>query len=204
MFEKQRGNKESDVSSNEIPTQPNPPPPPPQQDEFKEGGFGWVVIFAVFLVNFHTWGLNSTFAVFLAYYLETGAFGTSPLGYAFVGGLSISIALLASPLATALAGWKRCGTRATIFVGAVLETVGFIGSSFATELWHLLLSQGVSFGLGMGLCFVASVAVPPQWFTKRRSLANAIATSGSGFGGLCYSLASNAMIIPTCAYTYHG
>ncbi|CAJ2513457.1 Uu.00g015760.m01.CDS01 [Anthostomella pinea] len=163
-------------------------------EDFKEGGSGWVVIFAVFLLNFHTWGLNSTFAVFLAYYLKTNAFDTTPLGYAFVGGLSISIALLASPLTTFLAGWKRFGTRWTIFLGAVFETIGFIGSSFASQLWHILLSQGVSFGLGMGLCFVASAAVPPQWFTKRRSFANAIAASGSGFGGLCYSLASNAMI----------
>lgn len=46
----------------------------------------------------------------------------------------------------------------------------------------------------MGLCFVASAAVPPQWFVKRRSFANSIAASGSGFGGLCYSLATNAMI----------
>lgn len=46
----------------------------------------------------------------------------------------------------------------------------------------------------MGLCFVSSASVPPQWFVKRRSLANSIAASGSGFGGLCYSLATNAMI----------
>jgi hypothetical protein len=46
----------------------------------------------------------------------------------------------------------------------------------------------------MGLIFVASVPVPSQWFTKRRSLANACAAAGSGFGGLVYSLATNAMI----------
>ncbi|KAI1398777.1 MFS general substrate transporter [Hypoxylon fuscum] len=164
------------------------------QVEFKEGGYGWAVIFGVFLLNAHTWGLNSSYAVFLAYYLRTGTFGTSQIGFAFVGGLSISIALLVSPLATTLVGWKRYGTRLTIFTGVVFETIGFIGSSFATKLWHLLLSQGVSFGLGMGLCFVASASVPPQWFVKRRSFANAIAASGSGFGGLCYSLATNAMI----------
>ncbi|KAI1081719.1 major facilitator superfamily transporter [Whalleya microplaca] len=190
MSEMQRGNKESHPSPDETPTQTNSP----TEKEFKEGGFGWVVVFAVFLLNAHTWGLNSSYSVFLAYYLQTGAFGASPLEYAFVGGLSISIALLASPLATALAGSKRCGTQGTIFLGAVFETIGFVGSSFATELWQLLLSQGVSFGLGMGLCFVASASVPPQWFTKRRSLSSAIAASGSGFGGLAYSLASNAMI----------
>jgi hypothetical protein len=46
----------------------------------------------------------------------------------------------------------------------------------------------------MGLIFAASVPVPSQWFTKRRSLANAVSAAGSGFGGLTYSLATNAMI----------
>lgn len=46
----------------------------------------------------------------------------------------------------------------------------------------------------MGFIFVASVGIVPQWFVKRRSFANAIGTAGSGFGGLAYSLATNAMI----------
>lgn len=51
-----------------------------------------VVVFSVLLVNAHTWGLNSSYAVFLAYYLRSGTIeGASPLGFAFVGGLSISI-----------------------------------------------------------------------------------------------------------------
>ncbi len=46
----------------------------------------------------------------------------------------------------------------------------------------------------MGFLFVGSVGVVPQWFTKRRSVANGIATGGSGLGGMMYSLAVNAMI----------
>ncbi len=72
--------------------------------------------------------------------------------------------------------------------------VSFIGASFTSKIWHLLLSQGVCFGLGLGFCFTATVGIVPQWFTKRRSFANAVATSGSGFGGLTYALATNAMI----------
>jgi MFS family permease len=74
------------------------------------------------------------------------------------------------------------------------KSIAFIGSSFAYELWHLVLSQGVCFGIGMGLIFCASAPVPPQWFTKKRSLANGLCAAGSGFGGLLYSLAANAMI----------
>ena len=46
----------------------------------------------------------------------------------------------------------------------------------------------------MGLLFVGSVGVIPQWFVKRRGLANAIGSAGSGIGGLVYNLAVQAMI----------
>ena len=46
----------------------------------------------------------------------------------------------------------------------------------------------------MGFLFVGTVGIIPQWFTKRRSVANGIATAGSGIGGTVYSLATNAMI----------
>ncbi|KAK4452952.1 major facilitator superfamily domain-containing protein [Podospora aff. communis PSN243] len=161
--------------------------------EFKEGGYGWVVVASVLLVNAHTWGMNSSYSVFLAYYLRSGVLnGSSPLAFAFVGGLSISMALLVSPLATVCIG--RFGTRTTLRLGVILEAGSFIGASFSTEMWHLLLSQGVCFGVGLGFCFTATVGVVPQWFDKRRSFANAVSTSGSGFGGLIYSLATNAMI----------
>ncbi|KAL2018951.1 hypothetical protein VTK56DRAFT_10245 [Thermocarpiscus australiensis] len=165
----------------------------PREPEFKEGGYGWVVVVSVLLVNAHTWGLNSSYAVFLAYYLRAGIItGSSPLAFAFVGGLSISIAMLVSPLVTWCVG--RFGTAFSLRVGIVFEAVSFIGASFSTQVWHVLLSQGICFGLGLGFCFTSTVGVVPQWFTKRRSFANAVATSGSGFGGLIYSLATNAMI----------
>lgn len=46
----------------------------------------------------------------------------------------------------------------------------------------------------MGFLFTGSVGLVPQWFHEKRSLANSIGTSGSGFGGLTYSLAAHAMI----------
>ncbi|KAK1778839.1 MFS general substrate transporter [Copromyces sp. CBS 386.78] len=164
-----------------------------QEVEFKEGGYGWVVVFGVWLVNMHTWGVNSSYAIFLAYYLRSGTIiGASPLFFAFIGGLSVSTALLVSPLATH--SIKILGTRITLFIGVVFEAGSFIGASFSTHAWQLLLSQGICFGIGLGFCFTATVGVVPQWFNKRRSFANALATGGSGFGGLTYALGANAMI----------
>ncbi|GME50517.1 MFS general substrate transporter [Neofusicoccum parvum] len=163
------------------------PAPPP------DGGYGWICTLCVALINAHTWGVNSSYGVFLAHYLSTNAFpGATYLQFAFVGGLSISCAMLVSPMVTF--STRRFGTHITLFVGIAFETAGLIGASFANNIWQLFLSQGVAFGIGMGFLFVGSVGIPPQWFTTKRSLANGISASGSGFGGLVYSLASGAMI----------
>lgn len=50
------------------------------------------------------------------------------------------------------------------------------------------------FGWGSSFLYVGSIGIIPQWFTRRRSLASAIAAAGSRLGGLSYSLGSEAMI----------
>lgn len=97
-----------------------------------------------------------------------------------------------APLATHLTG--LFGTRFILNVGVFFETLSLIGASFATQKWHIFLSQGVCFGFGMGFLFVGSVGIAPQWFLRRRGVANGITASGSGIGGLMYSLATGAMI----------
>lgn len=165
----------------------NAPPPPPN------GGYGWVCTACVSIINAHTWGLNSSYGVFLAHYLSEDVFaGATPLEYAFVGSLSISCALLISPLATI--GVRKYGTKPTMMLGVVLQAASLICASFAYHIWHLFLTQGILFGVGMGFLFVASVPIVPQWFTTRRSLANGFSTAGSGLGGLVYSFATGAMI----------
>ncbi|PWY80629.1 MFS general substrate transporter [Aspergillus heteromorphus CBS 117.55] len=144
-------------------------------DVLPDGGYGW------------------SYGVFLSYYLSSNVFpNTSALSYAFTGGLSISCALLVAPLATHLI--HLCGTRTVLNLGVFFETLSLIGSSFATQRWHIFLSQGVCFGWGMGFLFVGSVGITPQWFHRCRSLAMGINAAGSGIGGLIYSLAVGAMI----------
>ncbi|KAF4556906.1 MFS-type transporter-like protein 17 [Elsinoe fawcettii] len=185
------GHSHSD--SLEPPSAQDATPASPPADIPPNGGYGWVCTIAVAIINAHTWGINSSYGVFLAHYLSTNVFpGATYLQYAFVGSLSISCALLLSPIATITT--REFGTRTTLLIGTVLEAGSLIAASFATEIWHLFLTQGLCFGFGMGFLFVGSVGIVPQWFTTRRSLANGIATAGSGFGGLLYSLATGAMI----------
>ena len=162
-------------------------------DSPPDGGYGWVCVACTFFINAHTWGINSSYGVFLAYYLANDYYpGASALEFAFIGGLSISQALMISPIATYIT--RVYGTRTTLLLGVSLEVLALIGASFTHQVWQLFLSQGICFGFGMGFLFVGSVGIVPQWFTKKRSLANGIGTAGSGLGGMMYSLATNAMI----------
>lgn len=157
------------------------------------GGFGWVCVACNFAINGCTWGINSTYAVFLAYYLSHDYFpNTSPLAYAFIGGLSISMAMLVAPLATKCT--SLFGTKVTLHIGIFFETLSLIGASFATQKYQLILAQGICFGWGMGFLFVGTVGIIAQWFTTRRSIANAVAAAGSGCGGLVWSLSTQSMI----------
>ncbi|KAM5463053.1 hypothetical protein MauCBS54593_007712 [Microsporum audouinii] len=173
----------SDEDLNEKETEDIPP----------DGGYGWVCVLCAGLINANTWGVNSSYGVFLSYYLENGIFpNTSPIEYAFTGGLSMSCCLLISPLVTHMV--HLYGNRAVLNFGVILQTISFIGASFATQKWHIFLSQGVCFGFGIGVIFVTSVSIIPQWFRRKRSIANSLAAAGSGIGGLSYSLAAGSLI----------
>ena len=89
---------------------------------------------------------------------------------------------------------RICGTRPTLSIGLVVLTASLVGASFATQVWHLYLSQGVCFGWGLGFLYVGSSNIIPQWFSNKRGLANGISAAGAGFGGLVYSLASSSLL----------
>ncbi|OJJ57617.1 hypothetical protein ASPSYDRAFT_154834 [Aspergillus sydowii CBS 593.65] len=172
---------------------PRPPEIATADEDFPEGGYGWVCVLCIFLINAHTWGINSAYGVILAFYLSSDQFpGTSAIVYALVSGLSISCALLIAPLITSLSPWIP--TRYFIVIGVILSTASMVSASFATASWQLFLSQGICFGFGMSCLFITTVGIPNQWFSKRRGIANGIVAAGSGTGGLIYSLATNRMI----------
>ena len=140
-----------------------------------------------------TRGVAASYGVFLAYYLENDYFGgATPLDYAFIGGLEFGACMLISPACTILT--REFGRPAVMTAGVFVMAGGFIAASFAIQIWQLYLTQGVLVGLGMGAIFIPAIAVLPQWFLKRRSLAQGLASCGSGFGGLAFSLGTSAMI----------
>ena len=162
-------------------------------DKPPDGGYGWVCIFACFLINGSTWGICASFGVYLTYYLSYDIFpGSSDIDYAFVGGANFAAALITAPAVNWLL--RRFGTHPVMLSGCVIWTLGWITASFAKTLWQLVLSQGLCVGVGLGLIWQPSTGIVSQWFQARRSMAQGITSAGSGFIGIIYSVSTIHMI----------
>lgn len=178
-----------------------------------DGGYGWVQVGVVFIINWFTWGQTAvcppllhddfentwltrpmkSYGVYLAHYLSTDAFeNATALDFAFIGGLQFSISMLVSPLVTIVV--RQFGTQIPMLIGIAIQTAGFIAASFSTQIQHVYISQGLILGIGLGFIFAPSVPILSQWFLKRRSLATGISSAGSGVGGIFFSFAGQAMI----------
>ncbi|KAG0327444.1 hypothetical protein BG000_000961 [Podila horticola] len=151
--------------------------------DYPEGGFGWLVVLASFVVNFWTFGPNIVWGVHQEYHLQSQTFpGVVSTQLSWVGSIGTAAMFISGPFVAPMT--RFLGLRAVVAIGILVCSAGLIAASFATELWHLYLSQGFLFGAGGGLVFFSSISVTAQYFEKRRGLANGIAVAGSGIGGL--------------------
>ncbi|GKT64400.1 hypothetical protein ColTof4_06795 [Colletotrichum tofieldiae] len=84
--------------------------------------------------------------------------------------------------------------RSLTLTGIVLVFLGMSMTSIATQYWQTLLAQAFCVGLGAGCIYIPSVAIIPQYFTKRRALATGIVATGSSFGGVIYPLIIQSLL----------
>jgi hypothetical protein len=70
--------------------------------------------------------------------------------------------------------------RASSVVGLVLVVLAMVASSFAIEVWHLILTQGVLYAVGGSLLYTPTAFYLDQWFIKRKGTAFGIMWAGVG------------------------
>jgi len=101
--------------------------------------------------------------------------------------LAMSIGMVVWALGLPVAGklCDRYGPRRVMAVGFSLMVLAFLGSSTASQLWHLYLWWGVVGGMGWGLGgTVPVVALMARWFTRRRGLAMSVPIAGVSAGAM--------------------
>ena len=153
------------------------PGPPP------DGGLtAWTQAIVGHLVVFNTWGYINSFGVFQTYYVSD--LGFPPSNVSWIGSIQIFLLFFIGTFSGRATDYGLF--RVTVITGSFFHLLGIFMTSLSTKYWQLVLAQGICGGLGNGLVFCPSLAVLSTYFTKNRSLAIAIAASGSSSGGLIY------------------
>lgn len=154
-----------------------------QYSEAPDGGWGWVVVFASFMINLIADGITFSFGVIFVEFLNY--FEESKGKTAWIGSLFMAMPLLSGPIASFLT--DRYGCRKVTIAGSILACIGFVLSSFAESMEILFLTFGILSGFGLSLCYVAAVVIVAYYFDKRRSFATGLSVCGSGIGTFIFA-----------------
>ncbi|KAF9064749.1 MFS general substrate transporter [Rhodocollybia butyracea] len=146
-----------------------------------------MLLLAGFMMIFHVIGINQVFGIFQEFYTSSesnikGAQGQDAL-VSLVGsigtGLTWSGSIFMNPLVT-----RVDQIRLVTFAGAFLMSLGLILASFATQIWHLYLTQAILYGLGSSMYYFPIMTLAPIYFDRHRGAALGFILAGSGVGGL--------------------
>ncbi|KAI8348035.1 major facilitator superfamily domain-containing protein [Choanephora cucurbitarum] len=113
-----------------------------------------------------------------------GKSGSSVVRLSLVGTFGNFALNAFSPVAQVLVSYF--GTKTSVIIATFLSTSGLLLASQSSQVWHLIISQGLVFGAGGSIIFYIGMSSIQQSFSEHRrsGIALGIATSGSCMGGL--------------------
>lgn len=142
-----------------------------------DGGWGWAVAFAFFIIEAFTFGTIKSFGVFfndlISYFDESNS------RVSWIVSIAVFVMTFTSPLSTVLS--NRFGHRPVVMLGGCLVSLGMVLASFARRIEEIYIGVGIVSGLGYSFSFLPGVTIVSQYFDKRRSLILALASTGECF-----------------------
>ncbi|KAH7322170.1 major facilitator superfamily domain-containing protein [Rhizoctonia solani] len=136
-----------------------------------KGFAAWSFVVAAFVLETLVWGFGFTYGVFQEYFLHHRTFGDA--SEAAIGAV---------------------GTVALAIEYFEVLIVILIAQQWPHRVSHLILLQGILFGIGGGGLYAPVIIYLSEWFVVRRGLAGAIIFGGSGAGGACFPIAVNYLL----------
>ncbi|RDW77830.1 hypothetical protein BP6252_05883 [Coleophoma cylindrospora] len=157
------------------------------------GKAAWMFMFGSVLIDAVIWGFTLNFGIFQDYYMTHPLFEGNKY-IAVIGTLATGIAYLGGPLMAPIAIKYQQYRQQMVYFGVLTCICGTLGASFATKIWHLILCQGIVYGIGFLIVSYAVFSMLNDWFVKRRGLAYGIQLSASGIGGLVLPFPLQALL----------
>ena len=162
-------------------------PPSPQEFSLPPADSGWRAwsfLAACFWVEALVWGFPFSFGIFQEYYSTHEPFASRPSGIAAIGTTAMGLMYLGSPFNFALLQFYPLTRRPSAAVGLVVMSIALVGSSYATTVPVLILTQGVLYAVGGSLLYSPVILFLDEWFIRRKGIAFGTMWAGTGFAGV--------------------
>ena len=152
--------------------------------------YGWVIVFVSTLLMGIGYGIMYSYSVFFKPILDTFGWDRATVSSVY------SISLVLRGAASILTGWlsdKYGPTKITSFCGIMLA-LGLVLSAYADQLWQFYITYSLILSIGLSGSFTIGSSVTSRWFNRKRAVALAIISTGSGLGTLIIVPVSERLI----------
>ncbi|KAF2404724.1 MFS general substrate transporter [Trichodelitschia bisporula] len=147
------------------------------------GARAWLFMLGAFVIEAVMWGFPLSFGIFAAHYRDLPQF-RDDRSIPVIGTLATGIPFLGAPFITPLMGRWHNYRRQMIWAGWLTCAGSLLAASFATKPWHLVVTQGVAYGLGFLVLYYSLLSMLNEWWVKRRGLAYGVIFAAAGISGV--------------------
>ncbi|XP_052842948.1 monocarboxylate transporter 13 isoform X1 [Drosophila gunungcola] len=143
-----------------------------------DGGYGWIVVAAVALINMTNQSILSVFGQLFVGELQ------QMQGDSFTAALITNLNSLALNFSGLFIGpaIKSFKPRNVATTGCVLVSLGLALCAFATESWHFIVGYSFFVGFGLGLISPSTFMAINSYFSSKRGRAVGVSLAGAGLG----------------------
>lgn len=148
---------------------------------------GLLVLMAGFLIHF-TIGISLTFGNLLPYLVSYSRLYSGPSELRYTDAAYVFSALLVGWGMSAVLGGlleREFGPKYVNIAGGTLMSLGSFTSYFAIKYnyWMLLLTYGVTFGLGCGMSYMCPITCIVKWYPNHKGVVSGFISGGLAFSG---------------------
>ncbi|ESP02005.1 hypothetical protein LOTGIDRAFT_230540 [Lottia gigantea] len=148
----------------------------------RDGGWGWIVCFAAFMINFIADGTMFSFGIIfieLLDYFKDSKFKTS-----IVGSSQLGLSMMMGPVVSVLLKHFTC--RQVTITGGFIAAISLVLSVFSPNIDVMIITYGILCGSGICMMYMTAIIAVGLYFNERRAIATGISTSGAGVGVFVY------------------
>ncbi|XP_048517615.1 monocarboxylate transporter 9 isoform X2 [Dendroctonus ponderosae] len=147
---------------------------------YPDGGYGWVIVGAIILINLSLLTLVPCFGLIFGDEFEAWRVTSAQTSFLLHlhSSLYCSLGFFTSPFL------KLYGMRPVAFFGAGMMCLGILLSSFATSYIYLIFSTSILIGLGQGIVMPATYLGTYMYFKKRLTIAVSLTVTSASLSSI--------------------